>query len=131
VPSALKSGGGAPQVIASVIAWALFAFQRMILWENSLHAGTVRLVPGGGFAAISVSGGRAGDGARTVLTGASGSLERNAPLHGQPSSPRRREPAFQSTDETAKALEYWVARSSRAMKAWAGVSALDSRNVII
>jgi uncharacterized membrane protein YraQ (UPF0718 family) len=30
---ALKSGGGAPQVIAYVIAWALFAFQRLILWE--------------------------------------------------------------------------------------------------
>jgi hypothetical protein len=30
---ALKSGGGAPQVVAYVIAWALFAFQRMILWE--------------------------------------------------------------------------------------------------
>jgi hypothetical protein len=30
---ALKSGGGAPQVIAYVIAWALFAFQRVILWE--------------------------------------------------------------------------------------------------
>ena len=30
---ALKVGGGTPQVIAYVIAWALFAFQRMILWE--------------------------------------------------------------------------------------------------
>lgn len=30
---ALKSGAGAPQVIAYVVAWALFAFQRMILWE--------------------------------------------------------------------------------------------------
>jgi hypothetical protein len=30
---ALKAGGGAPQVIAYVIAWALFAFQRLILWE--------------------------------------------------------------------------------------------------
>ena len=30
---ALKSGGGPPQVIAYVIAWALFAFQRVILWE--------------------------------------------------------------------------------------------------
>lgn len=30
---AMKSGGGAPQVIAYVTAWALFAFQRMILWE--------------------------------------------------------------------------------------------------
>jgi hypothetical protein len=30
---ALKSGGGAPQVLAYVVAWALFAFQRMILWE--------------------------------------------------------------------------------------------------
>ena len=30
---ALKSGGGAPQVLAIVIAWALFAFQRLLLWE--------------------------------------------------------------------------------------------------
>ena len=30
---ALKVGGGAPQVIAYVVAWALFAFQRLILWE--------------------------------------------------------------------------------------------------
>jgi uncharacterized membrane protein YraQ (UPF0718 family) len=30
---ALKSGGGAPQVIAYVVAWALFAFQRLVLWE--------------------------------------------------------------------------------------------------
>lgn len=30
---ALKSGGGIPQVVAYVIAWALFAFQRVILWE--------------------------------------------------------------------------------------------------
>ena len=30
---ALKSGGGAPQVVAYVVAWALFAFQRLIIWE--------------------------------------------------------------------------------------------------
>ena len=30
---ALKSGGGAPQVMAYVVAWALFAFQRLLLWE--------------------------------------------------------------------------------------------------
>jgi hypothetical protein len=30
---AMKVGGGSPQVIAYVVAWALFAFQRMILWE--------------------------------------------------------------------------------------------------
>jgi hypothetical protein len=30
---AMKAGGGAPQVIAYVIAWALFAFQRLLLWE--------------------------------------------------------------------------------------------------
>ena len=30
---ALRSGGGAPQVLAYVIAWALFAFQRVLLWE--------------------------------------------------------------------------------------------------
>jgi uncharacterized membrane protein YraQ (UPF0718 family) len=30
---ALKAGGGTPQVIAYVTAWALFAFQRLLLWE--------------------------------------------------------------------------------------------------
>ena len=30
---ALKAGGGMPQVVAYVVAWALFAFQRVILWE--------------------------------------------------------------------------------------------------
>jgi len=30
---ALKAGGGAPKVVAYVIAWALFAFQRLLLWE--------------------------------------------------------------------------------------------------
>jgi uncharacterized membrane protein YraQ (UPF0718 family) len=30
---ALKAGGGSPQVLAYVIAWALFAFQRLLLWE--------------------------------------------------------------------------------------------------
>jgi uncharacterized membrane protein YraQ (UPF0718 family) len=30
---ALKAGAGTPQVIAYVIAWALFAFQRLLLWE--------------------------------------------------------------------------------------------------
>jgi hypothetical protein len=30
---ALNAGGGAPQVIAYVVAWALFAFQRLLLWE--------------------------------------------------------------------------------------------------
>jgi hypothetical protein len=31
--TALKSGAGAPQVIVYSIAWALFALQRVILWE--------------------------------------------------------------------------------------------------
>jgi hypothetical protein len=30
---AMKAGAGPPQVIAYVVAWALFAFQRLILWE--------------------------------------------------------------------------------------------------
>jgi hypothetical protein len=30
---AMKSGGGSPQIIAYVVAWALFAFQRLLLWE--------------------------------------------------------------------------------------------------
>jgi len=31
--AALKSGGGAPQVIAYVTAWSLFSIQRLIGWE--------------------------------------------------------------------------------------------------
>jgi hypothetical protein len=30
---AMKGGAGPPQVIAYVTAWALFAFQRLLLWE--------------------------------------------------------------------------------------------------
>jgi hypothetical protein len=30
---AMKAGAGPPQVIAYVTAWALFAFQRLLLWE--------------------------------------------------------------------------------------------------
>ena len=30
---AMKAGAGPPQVIAYVTAWALFAFQRLVLWE--------------------------------------------------------------------------------------------------
>ena len=56
---ALKVGGGAPQVIAYVIAWALFAFQRLILWEIPFMPAQVRLVPGRGVAAVSVPGGGA------------------------------------------------------------------------
>ena len=31
--AAIKSGAGAPQVMAYVTAWALFAVQRFFLWE--------------------------------------------------------------------------------------------------
>ncbi len=31
--AALKAGGGAPQVIAYVVAWSLFSIQRIIGWE--------------------------------------------------------------------------------------------------
>jgi hypothetical protein len=31
---ALRAGGGPPQVLAYVIAWALFAFQRLPFWKN-------------------------------------------------------------------------------------------------
>ena len=34
------------QVLAYVIVWALFAFQRLLLCENPLHAGPVRLISG-------------------------------------------------------------------------------------
>jgi hypothetical protein len=30
---ALKSGAGFPHIIAYVVAWALFAFQRVLIWE--------------------------------------------------------------------------------------------------
>ena len=39
---ALKSGGGSPQVLAYVIAWALFAFQRLLLQGG--RAGGSRLL---------------------------------------------------------------------------------------
>jgi hypothetical protein len=64
---ALKAGGGTPQVIAYVVAWALFAFQRLLLWENPLHAGAVCLVPGGGVAAVPVPGRRDRHGDREAL----------------------------------------------------------------
>jgi hypothetical protein len=31
--AALKGGAGTPQVIAYTVAWALFAFQRLVIWE--------------------------------------------------------------------------------------------------
>jgi hypothetical protein len=31
--AALKGGAGTPQVIAYVTAWALFAVQRLLMWE--------------------------------------------------------------------------------------------------
>jgi hypothetical protein len=31
--AALKGGAGTPQVIAYTTAWALFAFQRLFIWE--------------------------------------------------------------------------------------------------
>jgi len=31
--TALRSGGGAPQIIAYATAWALFAIQRVVVWE--------------------------------------------------------------------------------------------------
>jgi len=64
---ALKAGGGAPQVIAYVIAWALFAFQRLILWEIPFMP--ARFV---WFRAISVSGGGNRDGDRTAVRLATG-----------------------------------------------------------
>ena len=64
---ALKAGGGAPQVIAYVIAWALFAFQRLLAVGNPVHAGAVRLVPRGGVAAVSVPGRGHRDGDREAV----------------------------------------------------------------
>jgi uncharacterized membrane protein YraQ (UPF0718 family) len=36
--TALKSGAGAPQVIAFVSAWSLFALQRLLMWELPVMA---------------------------------------------------------------------------------------------
>ena len=69
---ALKSGGGAPQVIAYVIAWALFAFQRLIAVGNPVHAGAVRLVPRRGVAAVPVPGRRDRDGDREAVRAVAG-----------------------------------------------------------
>ena len=64
---ALKVGGGPPQVIAYVVAWALFAFQRLIFWEIPFMPAPFRLVPGRGVAAVSVPGRGAGDGDREAV----------------------------------------------------------------
>jgi len=61
---ALKGRRRTAQVIAYVVAWALFAFQRLILWEIPFMAGPFRLVPGRSIAAVSVPGRSAGDGDR-------------------------------------------------------------------
>ncbi|MEI9803564.1 MAG: hypothetical protein WDN48_02615 [Pseudolabrys sp.] len=34
--AALKSGAGAPQVIAYTTAWALYAIHRLVMWEAPL-----------------------------------------------------------------------------------------------
>lgn len=39
--AALKSGAGAPQVIAYATAWALFAVQRLVMWEIPVMAARV------------------------------------------------------------------------------------------
>ena len=40
--TALKSGAGAPQIIAFVTAWSLFAMQRLLMWEFPvMHAKAV------------------------------------------------------------------------------------------
>jgi uncharacterized membrane protein YraQ (UPF0718 family) len=44
--TALKSGAGAPQIIAFVTAWSLFAVQRLVMWELPMmepHAVWVRI----------------------------------------------------------------------------------------
>jgi uncharacterized membrane protein YraQ (UPF0718 family) len=44
--TALKSGAGAPQVIAFIVAWSLFALQRLRMWELPVMdgmAGWVRI----------------------------------------------------------------------------------------
>ena len=64
---ALKVGGGPPQVIAYVVAWALFAFQRHDLVGNPVHAGQVRLVSRRGVGAVSVPGGGDRDGDREAV----------------------------------------------------------------
>jgi hypothetical protein len=42
---ALKAGGGTPQVIAYVVAWALFGVPAGDFVGNPVHAGEIRLVP--------------------------------------------------------------------------------------
>ena len=69
---ALKVGGGTPQVIAYVVAWALFAFQRMILWEVPFMPARFVLVSRGGVAAVSVPGGGDRDGDREAVSRAAG-----------------------------------------------------------
>jgi hypothetical protein len=64
---ALKAGGGLPQVLAYVVAWALFRLPAAAAVGNPVHAGPVRLVSGRGFDPAAVPGRRHGDGDREAL----------------------------------------------------------------
>ena len=66
--AALKSGAGAPQVIAYSTAWALFAVQRLLPVGIADHAAAAGVDPRARVAAAAVYRGGRGDAAREALT---------------------------------------------------------------
>ena len=65
--AALKSGAGAPQVIAYSTAWALYAIHRLLIWEVPLMPARVVWLRAMVSLPSAVSGSRARDHARTAL----------------------------------------------------------------
>ena len=67
--AALKSGAGAPQVIAYSTAWALYAIHRLIIWEVPMMPARVVLVARDGFTPVAIHGRSTRDAARAAVIG--------------------------------------------------------------
>ena len=77
--AALKGGAGTPQVIAYTIAWALFAVQRLFIWELPVMPQRLVWLRVLGVAAAAVPGGRRRHAARAAVTICHGPMSWPAP----------------------------------------------------
>ena len=75
--AALKSGAGAPQVIAYSTAWALYAIHRLLIVGSSDDAGAHGLAARGGIAAAAVHRGGGGDAAGQAVAAAGATTARS------------------------------------------------------
>ena len=76
--AALKSGAGAPQVIAYSTAWALYALNRLLIWEVPMMPAARGLAARHRVAAAAVHRRRPGDGDRPAVIFGCGKPEKRA-----------------------------------------------------